>query len=416
MMRLSAAAGLFLLATTSMAVAQDSPGFDFNVITEEAPAPAAAEEGEEEVGKITVSPPPGTVNVTEEVKKAAEEEEAKETPKEIIWAETPPEPTQQPADEAKEVAKEETAPEPEAVQETAQEDEAVEPAQSQTPEPPVVAEPETVVTPPAAPVAPAPVISAPPAPVAASPTATASPTPQSWTSPAAKSPYERNRVVPRIELDGSLPQPKIGAPFTALGAPAEMPVPATASMTTPAVQTPAPVMAAVPAAVGMQPVYEQPALRAAPPAPAQPEVTTMAEPVAEAAPVAPKPVAAAMPEEKIAPAAPEAAPTPAPTPSSANAAVTTLAFEGNKSELTADMLAQVDGLIAQMTQNQALRLQVRAFATAADGSEMTAKRVALSRVLAVRSYMLEKGIAPLRIDVRPLGLDTADRIELEFIN
>lgn len=97
----------------------------------------------------------------------------------------------------------------------------------------------------------------------------------------------------------------------------------------------------------------------------------------------------------------------------------TLDFPGNSSDLTSQSQRKLDAVIAQLNDSSDGRLQVRGYASG-DGSTATARRIALSRVLAVRSYLMDKGIKPARVDVHARGALTdgdtraADRVDLIF--
>lgn len=96
----------------------------------------------------------------------------------------------------------------------------------------------------------------------------------------------------------------------------------------------------------------------------------------------------------------------------------TLNFPGNSSDLTGESQKKLDAVIHQMTGMIEGRLQVRGYATGEDGSQSSARRIALSRALAVRSYMMDKGIKPTRVDVKAAGSETdrqpLDRVDLIF--
>ena len=76
----------------------------------------------------------------------------------------------------------------------------------------------------------------------------------------------------------------------------------------------------------------------------------------------------------------------------------------------------LDALAAQYANGED-RLQIRAYAasTVSDGGS-GARRLSLTRALAVRQYLIDKGIRSTRIDVRALGAptdgSTADRVEV----
>lgn len=98
----------------------------------------------------------------------------------------------------------------------------------------------------------------------------------------------------------------------------------------------------------------------------------------------------------------------------------TLLFEASSSDLNPDTQKKLDDVIKQMISSTAGRLQVRAFATGEDGTASSARRVSLSRALSVRSYLMDHGIKPNRVDVRAMGTETdrspLDRIDLVFAN
>lgn len=186
-------------------------------------------------------------------------------------------------------------------------------------------------------------------------------------------------------------------PVAAAPAPMPVPVPGTPMAVAPAPQTSAPVAAApAPAPVPT-------------PAPAAtPSPAPMPAPVATPAP-APTPA----PPQQMA-AAP-AAPRPVPAPS-AQGGVVTMSFPSGQGELPNADLAALDGLARQYASGED-RLQIRAYAssTVADGGS-GARRLSLTRALAVRQYLIDKGIRSTRIDVRALGAPTdgsaADRVEI----
>ncbi|MCC7038315.1 MAG: OmpA family protein [Alphaproteobacteria bacterium] len=179
---------------------------------------------------------------------------------------------------------------------------------------------------------------------------------------------------------------------------------------------------------------------------AQPVAPGATDPLPEAVPVAP--VEQAAPAAPVAPVA--AAPAPAAEPETpaqprpsleivgapladvnapsdpADAAMPvvpviddlTLNFPGNSSDLTGESQKKLDAVIQQMNGMIEGRLQVRGYAAGEDGSQSSARRIALSRALAVRSYMMDKGIKPTRVDVKAAGSETdrqpLDRVDLIF--
>ncbi|TAL39363.1 MAG: OmpA family protein, partial [Alphaproteobacteria bacterium] len=144
---------------------------------------------------------------------------------------------------------------------------------------------------------------------------------------------------------------------------------------------------------------------------AEPAPQTSASPPAQfeaasaAAPVTASPAVTAPPEEMSMPVVP-------------TMADLTLAFPGNSSDLTTETQKKLDSVIRQMKDMGEGRLQVRGFATGEDGSKSSARRIALSRALSVRSYLMDKGIKATRVDVRAMGSETErsplDRVDLIF--
>ena len=96
----------------------------------------------------------------------------------------------------------------------------------------------------------------------------------------------------------------------------------------------------------------------------------------------------------------------------------TLEFDGTSSDLTADTQQKIVNLIPHLRESKARRLAVHAYASGEDGSKTSARRISLSRALAVRSFLMDNGVEPTRVDVRALGLETdrkpLDRVDLVF--
>ncbi len=76
-------------------------------------------------------------------------------------------------------------------------------------------------------------------------------------------------------------------------------------------------------------------------------------------------------------------------------------------------------LAAQLADMPDMRLQLRAYAQSDDGGQSSARRMSLSRGLMVRSYLIDKGIKPVRLDVRAMGTESdsgpIDRVDLVFV-
>ena len=156
---------------------------------------------------------------------------------------------------------------------------------------------------------------------------------------------------------------------------------------------------------------------AAPPPP--PPAAKPANGQAAAVPPPPQPPAA----EGAAPAPPAAEQHPAevvalPPPSQPVAIdkATAIAFAVGSTAL-ADQAKQMLAEVAQtLNGNAELRLQIVAYASGNDDNASQARRLSLSRALAVRSYLIDNGVRSTRMDVRALGnkFDTGpgDRVDL----
>ena len=97
-----------------------------------------------------------------------------------------------------------------------------------------------------------------------------------------------------------------------------------------------------------------------------------------------------------------------------------LGFKGGQAKLPAPAVKQLAAMVARLTKKISLRLQLLAYADGATPSGSQARRLSLSRALAVRSYLIEKGIRSTRIDVRALGNQVkgspADRVDVIINN
>jgi outer membrane protein OmpA-like peptidoglycan-associated protein len=78
-----------------------------------------------------------------------------------------------------------------------------------------------------------------------------------------------------------------------------------------------------------------------------------------------------------------------------------LAFAPGSAAL-GDMAAELDATAARLGPGTG-RVQIFAHATPTDESASSARRLALKRALAVRGYLIERGVPSDRIDVRALG-------------
>ena len=180
------------------------------------------------------------------------------------------------------------------------------------------------------------------------------------------------------------------------------------------VPAPVPVTPVAKAPAAPEPAVEKPVKLEAKPAEELKE-EKIAEPVAPPAP----PPAVKVPEPpKVVAKLPEAEPTKPEAPAVASLPPTgatigdghsmRVLFEADSAKLPGDAREELRELAASMTNQEGLRLQLLAYAGGAEMSSSVARRLSLSRALAVRSYLIENGVRSTRIDVRALGNKTSD--------
>ncbi|MGB0576585.1 MAG: OmpA family protein [Alphaproteobacteria bacterium] len=156
-----------------------------------------------------------------------------------------------------------------------------------------------------------------------------------------------------------------------------------------------------------------PTLPEAIPAPPVPKISAPARmpvPTSPAVPAAPKiKTPAVEPKTRVASLSPIGKPLKA-------GSTTRIGFSEGSAKLNNDASARLTDVSTSLKKNDALRIQLLAYAGAKDGSASHARRLSLSRALAARSYLIEKGIRGTRIDVRALGNRSgngpADRIDI----
>lgn len=153
-------------------------------------------------------------------------------------------------------------------------------------------------------------------------------------------------------------------------------------------------------------------------------------PVATTAPTPPAPLAAEMsdPAPKVSASgvpitmgpAVESMPDPAPEPiiqpqadqvgslppEMTNAPIT-IAFSPEEKDLPLSAAASLASVTERMNSDGNLRVQLLGYASSADGSPSSVRRMSLSRALSVREFLMDAGIQSTRIEVRALG----DQIE-----
>lgn len=94
-------------------------------------------------------------------------------------------------------------------------------------------------------------------------------------------------------------------------------------------------------------------------------------------------------------------------------------FSGEAATLPEPSKPDLKDVANALSKDPALRVQVMAYASGSDDASK-ARRLSLSRALAVRSYLIEQGIGSTRIDVRALGNASeggpADRVDLMVLS
>lgn len=123
-----------------------------------------------------------------------------------------------------------------------------------------------------------------------------------------------------------------------------------------------------------------------------------------------------------APAAPtpalQADPPPVP-PMTMTGDTLTLPFGPQDATLAAESRQRLDALADRMVSTPALNAQILAYAGSTDGGPSQARRLSLTRALAVRGALLDHGIASTRIEVRALGDQApdgpADRVDIRLL-
>ena len=93
-----------------------------------------------------------------------------------------------------------------------------------------------------------------------------------------------------------------------------------------------------------------------------------------------------------------------------------IGFAPGSAKLNGSAADELKVVADAMERDEALRIQLLAYAGQADDSASQARRLSLSRALAARSQLIEQGVRSTRIDVRALGNKSAggpaDRIDI----
>jgi len=138
-------------------------------------------------------------------------------------------------------------------------------------------------------------------------------------------------------------------------------------------------------------------------------------------PPAPPPDVASAKPAAPAPAAAPPAPVQVASAGSAALAPSVVKFAPGAADLPPGSQAVLDGVAAKMLASDAIRVQLIAHATGDADQAMEARRVSLARAVAVRAYLIDKGVRSLRMDVRALGNraddgPVGDQVDLVLVN
>lgn len=94
-------------------------------------------------------------------------------------------------------------------------------------------------------------------------------------------------------------------------------------------------------------------------------------------------------------------------------------FAGGSAELPDEAKAVLQGVISRLLDDEDNRIQLLAYAKGTVEMVSQARRLSLSRALAVRSYLIGEGVRSTRMDVRALGNNVeegpADRVDLILV-
>jgi outer membrane protein OmpA-like peptidoglycan-associated protein len=101
--------------------------------------------------------------------------------------------------------------------------------------------------------------------------------------------------------------------------------------------------------------------------------------------------------------------------------VNTVKFATGATDLPANSQSVLDTVAAKLMADDALRVQLVAHATGSADQAMEARRVSLARAVAVRAYLIDKGVRSLRMDVRALGnrsddAPATDQVDLVIVS
>ncbi len=96
-----------------------------------------------------------------------------------------------------------------------------------------------------------------------------------------------------------------------------------------------------------------------------------------------------------------------------------LLFESGSAKLSDSARSNLQSLTAKMGADEALQVQLVAYAQGTAETSSQARRLSLSRALAVRSFLIDQGVRSTRMDIRALGNKAedgpADRVDVVLV-
>lgn len=97
-----------------------------------------------------------------------------------------------------------------------------------------------------------------------------------------------------------------------------------------------------------------------------------------------------------------------------------ISFAVGAADLPSTGKSVLDQAVTQLKHDDGARLQIVAYASGGDDAGSQARRLSLSRALAVRSYLIDQGVRSTRMDVRALGNraagGAADRVDIVVVH
>ncbi len=94
-------------------------------------------------------------------------------------------------------------------------------------------------------------------------------------------------------------------------------------------------------------------------------------------------------------------------------------FDGDSAKISEAARTPLQELLNTMKESESLRVQLLAYASGTAETASQARRLSLSRALAVRSFLINEGVRSTRMDVRALGNQAedgpADRVDAVLV-